>query len=193
MEKQRKPRRKVEPWVLEEAKRLYATGNYSLDAIGKTLGYSASTIYYLLKKSECRFNHKWKHPMTEENRKKLSIVNKGKKISDAQRRAISERNSCNYNGMNGYGHTKKQNQGYVLAYAPKHPNAHADGYVMLHTIIMEQHIGRYLTHGEVVHHINHDKEDNNINNLQLMTKYEHQSMHMKERHEKRRNALSTAS
>jgi flagellar basal body rod protein FlgC len=94
--------------------------------------------------------------------------------------------------MNGYGHTKRQNCGYVLAYAPKHPKAHKDGYVMLHTVVMERHIGRYLKQNEVVHHINHDREDNRIENLKLMDKKDHMKMHMIERHEKRRNDLLTA-
>lgn len=63
---------------------------------------------------------------------------------------------------------------------------------MLHTVLMERHIGRYLNDDEVVHHINHDRKDNRIENLQLMKKKEHMSMHMKERHEKRRRSKSIA-
>lgn len=105
---------------------------------------------------------------------------------------ISLANSCDYNGLNGYGHTKDHNRGYVLAYVPKHPNAHRDGYLMLHTVLMEQKIGRYLKPNEVVHHINHDRKDNRLENLMLMDKKEHMRMHMIERHQKRRNDLSIA-
>lgn len=42
---------------------------------------------------------------------------------------------------------------------------------------MEQHLGRKLKKGEVVHHIDGNKTNNNINNLQLMTAKEHSKMH----------------
>ena len=62
---------------------------------------------------------------------------------------------------------------------------------MFHTVIMERHIGRYLSDDEVVHHINHDRLDNRIENLQLMKKKDHMSMHMKERHAQRGRLLLT--
>lgn len=122
---------------------------------------------------------------SEERRKRLN-PRKGWKMTDEQKQKLSEARRCTFNGLNGYGHTKPQNRGYVQAYCPLHPKAHSDGYVMLHTVVMEQHIGRYLIDDEVVHHINHDRTDNRIENLMLMKKREHMSMHMKERYQKRR-------
>lgn len=171
---------------------LYNTGNYSIATLAKFHGVSNAKLYYTLRDAGCVFNHKFKKELSEETRRKVSERKKGQKLSAEQKRAISERNSCNYNGMNGYGHTKEHNKCYILAYAPKHPHAHKDGYVMLHTIIMERHIGRYLNDDEVVHHVNHDRKDNRLENLQLMKKKAHMSMHMKERNEKRRGLLSIA-
>lgn len=169
----------------------YSTGKYTIKQIGAKYGISTGKAYYLLRDAGCAFIRKRRKPVTEEERQNRSRVRKGKKLnlSEEQRKAISERNSCNYNGLNGYGHTKNHCRGYVLAYAPLHPHAHKDGYIMLHTVIMEREIGRYLNPDEVVHHINHDRKDNRIENLLLMKKHDHFSMHMKERHA-RRNDLS---
>ena len=44
--------------------------------------------------------------------------------------------------------------------------------------VMEKHLGRKLTGDEVVHHINEDKGDNRIDNLQVMTRAEHLIHHL---------------
>lgn len=48
-----------------------------------------------------------------------------------------------------------------------------------HRFIMEQHLKRKLKRNEVVHHINGDKLDNRIENLQIMTLPEHSRFHQK--------------
>lgn len=58
-------------------------------------------------------------------------------------------------------------QGYLLIYLPQHPFCDGKGYVRKHRLVMEKHIGRYLKPEEIVHHINENKLDNNINNLEL--------------------------
>jgi Zn-dependent peptidase ImmA (M78 family) len=72
---------------------------------------------------------------------------------------------------------KKTWNGYIMIQQPNHPRADYQGYVREHTLVMEAHIGRFLADNEVVHHINEQKDDNRIENLQLMDKWEHKSHH----------------
>jgi hypothetical protein len=61
----------------------------------------------------------------------------------------------------------QQDQGYVLVLVPDHPHADRHGYVREHRLVMEQSLGRYLVPGEVVHHRNHVRDDNRLENLEL--------------------------
>jgi DNA-binding transcriptional ArsR family regulator len=63
--------------------------------------------------------------------------------------------------------------GYYMVFAPDHPNARADGYILQHRYVMSRHLGRPLEKYEVVHHINGDTRDNRIENLRLMKHGEH--------------------
>jgi len=69
-------------------------------------------------------------------------------------------------GQNWKGGKSKRENGYVLIWKPKHPQA-KNGYVLEHRLVMEKKIGRYLKSKEVVHHINEKKDDNRIENLRL--------------------------
>ncbi len=70
--------------------------------------------------------------------------------------------------------------GYVMRYAPNHPHARrvhkSGGYVQEHRLVMEEHLGRLLLPGEVVHHKDSDRANNAIDNLEL---YSENSEHLK--------------
>lgn len=66
---------------------------------------------------------------------------------------------------------------YLYAVVPEHPNANKYGYVLAHRVVMENILGRLLERGEVVHHKDGNKHNNDPDNLQLMTAKEHCKHH----------------
>lgn len=48
-----------------------------------------------------------------------------------------------------------------------------------HRIVAEKILGRKLEKGEIVHHIDHNKKNNDPSNLQIMTQSEHAKLHNK--------------
>ncbi len=55
--------------------------------------------------------------------------------------------------------------GYVLVYTANGP--YSGRYALEHRLVMEQHLGRELSSEETIHHLNGDKTDNRLENLQL--------------------------
>lgn len=68
---------------------------------------------------------------------------------------------------------RRDSKGYILRWAPEHPMASRVGYVMDHRLVVSEHLGRMLKPDEVVHHRNGVKDDNRIENLELMQKRQH--------------------
>lgn len=67
--------------------------------------------------------------------------------------------------------------GYKMLLRKDHPNADSKGYVREHILVMEDHLGRHLRDGEVVHHKDEDKLNNSLSNLELMLDSEHRRLH----------------
>lgn len=81
------------------------------------------------------------------------------------------------NHYNWKGGKHSDGRGYVKIYKPLHPFNNR-GYVLEHRLIMENHIGRYLSIDEVIHHKNGIKNDNRLENLLLMSRNDHTSHHL---------------
>lgn len=108
-----------------------------------------------------------------------------KKVSDGTKRAYMRKDvrdnvkksflkRGHSNSWKG-GITYKSN-GYKLVYKPNHKNCDSRGYIMEHRFVMSEYIKRPLNSQEVVHHIDHDITNNDINNLQL---FKNKSSHRK--------------
>lgn len=72
----------------------------------------------------------------------------------------------------------KHSCGYLLLYRPDHKFCNNQGRVPEHRIIMEEKIGRIIDPRlEDVHHIDRNVENNKIDNLMLVTPFEHSRIH----------------
>jgi len=72
----------------------------------------------------------------------------------------------------------KHGTGYIMLKKPNHPNATKNGYVLEHRVRVEELIGRILKKEEIVHHIDGNRQNNDIKNLLLLkNKKEHMILH----------------
>lgn len=129
----------------------------TFEMIGDIFGKTGSTILYHFKKHDL--------PRRENN-------------CNAKFREYSGDKNGNWRGGR-----RIDQEGYVHIYAPNHLRA-SSGVVREHVLVMEKIIGRFLVDGEVVHHINGNKQDNHPRNLVVMQRGSHASLHAIEKRAK---------
>ena len=71
------------------------------------------------------------------------------------------------------GGRKTSSMGYILIHSPDHPYRGKHKYVMEHRLVMEQYLKRYLKPSEKVHHKNGIRNDNRIENLEIVATQPH--------------------
>lgn len=59
---------------------------------------------------------------------------------------------------------------YKMLYKPGHPNANSGGMIAQHRFVYSEFLGRPLLAHENIHHINGDRRDNRLENLELWSK-----------------------
>lgn len=168
----------------EAIEKVYIQEERPMHECAEILGVSVGTIFNYIKK----FGIESRPKMTEKTKSKISEAKIGKsyrkgfRLSEETKKKIGDANRGKLKNPSQYGgHRKKRTDGYISVYSPNHPMATKDGYVMEHILVMEKSIGRYINRDEVVHHKNHKRDDNRLENLELMTFKDHAKLHMKER------------
>lgn len=129
--------------------------------------------------------------LSESGRRKISESSKrqwqagktppmtGKSHSRKTKKQISKKQSGeqnhNWNGGRKKVKAKSGKGHYVYIKSPGHPRTEdkSTDYVPEHCLVMEQHLGRYLLQNEEVHHRNGIKDDNRIENLELVLHIDH--------------------
>lgn len=160
-------RPKIERNELED---MYSVREMSLSEIAKMTGFSRSVVsrlvikyniptrsyqdgfeLYYRKHPDAR--SQIKHPLTPEHKAKLLEGSRHYKETMPKKRVrVNEKGYLIYTCGNKKGRP-------------------------VHRVIMEEYLGRKLSRDECVHHINGDKLDNRIENLQILSRGEHTTIH----------------
>jgi len=79
-----------------------------------------------------------------------------------------------------WGTRVRRPDGYIIVHCPRYPRCTPKGYILEHRLVMASHVGRPLDSREHVHHINGDRGDNRLSNLELLDSSEHARHHRAE-------------
>lgn len=115
-------------------------------------------------------------PLGKINRKTYYALKNGKTSGWKKGHRFRGRNNPNWKGR-----VSDDGQGYLMIWRPDHPNARKGGWILEHRYVISQHLGRPLQTHEVVHHINGDKRDNRIDNLEITDASVHAKHHQPRR------------
>ena len=106
----------------------------------------------------------------------LSTIKKYKDKQIKKQKKTITINELKHFVISGYV-TRLEPNGYLYVYCPMHPRVISKKYIAEHVLIMESHVGRFMEKGELVHHKDGNKQNNNIQNLEIATSKCHVRWH----------------
>jgi len=201
------PKKYVCPFTKEELEKLYITDGRTLEELCEVMGIKSPITarkvlhsFGISTNNNQRLADKSKHGMNDEEFKaflereysngasmgeiglKLGITPSGVrkyfvKYNIGRRGNTEFLESSPNKNPNWRGGRRMTSEGYIEVYCPDHPNANRRKCVYEHQLVVEQYIGRYIKPGEVVHHLDGNKSNNDISNLLLLTNSDHIKLH----------------
>jgi hypothetical protein len=151
-------------------RRLYIDEQKSITDIAKMYGYSLSTIRSRL----------LEHGLLRSINESLKIARLQGKFPSKRGIAIGPMSSATKKklSLSQFANGERKAKGISLKPAGYFEITRGNNKgKLLHRVIMEQHLGRTLRHDEIVHHKDRNRENNDISNLQVMTKKQHSRHH----------------
>jgi len=126
------------------------------------------------------------HACVECGKERWVALRKGKTIRNRMCRNCGSKKGAQFikrmellkgNRNNWKGGRNKNTHGYIYAWISKndvfYPMAKKDGYVLEHRLVVARKLGRCLLQSEFVHHKNGVRDDNRIENLDLVSRDNH--------------------
>lgn len=144
--------------------------NKPLRQIAEEVGCSYSAVVYQVKKHGLTVPQRFTHRPS---------LTKSENIKKTLRERFPD-GRFGENASNWKGGRHKFKTGYIAIHSPGHPRAGRDKRVFEHILVAEKKLGRHLKPGEIVHHINHIKDDNRPENLEVVMRGEHVRNHFSE-------------
>lgn len=99
-----------------------------------------------------------------------------KSFTKEHKRKIGEARTGEKN-PNWKGGQATDDQGYIRVLIRDHPRANGRGYVRRSHLAAEKTLGRYLFPNEITHHKNEIRDDDRPENIEVMTRGKHTSLH----------------
>lgn len=104
----------------------------------------------------------------------LQVPRQEKKRRTRKPRPTPRQRPCGPETSNWKGGRCLSSSGYILVNVNRKQR-------LEHRVVMERHLGRRLKPHEVVHHVDHNRQNNAIENLRLMSQSDHMRLHAAEK------------